>query len=353
MKTPTVSVIIPTYRRGHLLTFILEALTNQTSKDFEVLMIVKPSGDTTEEVIKEYSEKLAIKVVKQNQGYVVDALNLGLMHARGKILVFLDDDAVPLPDLISAYIMAYRTAGVGGVAGDVIPVTIKDNKLCQIKGASSEILEVNKKYYSENAFIWKLCNRPINGLDDYLFYLSKAGFVSFHFQVANRALSQPVNSLLAKGANMSILADAAKGFRFPDSWILGLTFEQYLGWYLWKKGYNVLFNSEIKAYHVHHGQSLSRNIKEAKKEALLYTEDRLLFYRLYDTERGLSLMHRLVLLAIETTIDIKSICLSKDVARISKLKNKFMAEMLGLKWLIHKKVGSRYSPRADLEKILQ
>ena len=353
MKTPTVSVIIPTYKRGHLLKHVLEALTNQSCQDFEVLMIVKPSGDTTEEVIKEYREKLAIKVVKQNQGYVIDALNLGLNHTQGKIIVFLDDDAIPFPDLISEYIMAYKTTGVGGVAGDVVPVTIFGNKICQIEGTPSEILEVNKKLYSENAFIKKLCNRPLKGLEDYLLYLSKAGFVSLNFEAKNRALSQRVNSLLAKGANMSISSDAAKGFRFPDAWILGLTFEQYLGWYLWKKGYQVLFNPAIKAYHIHHGQSLSRNIRDAKKEAVLYTEDRLLFYRLYDSEPELSLIHRLVSLAIETTIDIKSICLNKDNTRINKLKSKFSAEMLGIKWLIHKKIGSKYTPRADLERILQ
>ena len=353
MKAPTVSVVIATYKRGNLLKYVLEALTNQTSRDFEVLMVVKPSGDTTEEVIQAYSNKLAINVVKQRQGYVTDAINLGIKHARGRIVVFLDDDAVPFPDLIYQYITAYKTADIGGVAGDVLPITIKEDKVCPVKGAPSEILGVDRKLYSENAFMRKLCNRPIKGLDDYLLYLSKAGFVSFNFRVANRALSQPVNSLLAKGANMSVLAKAAKGFRFPDSWILGLTFEQYLAWSIWKKGYRVLFNPAIKVYHIHHGQSLSRHIKEAKKEALLYTEDRLLFYRLYCSERGLSLVHRFVLLAIETVIDIKSVCLNKDAARISKLRNKFSAELLGLKWLIHKKIGSRYSPRADLEKMLQ
>lgn len=68
MKTPTVSVIIPTYKRGHLLKHVLEALTNQSCQDFEVLMIVKPSGDTTEEVIKEYREKLGNKSSQAKSG---------------------------------------------------------------------------------------------------------------------------------------------------------------------------------------------------------------------------------------------------------------------------------------------
>ena len=353
MKTPTVSIIIPTYKGGRLLKYVLEALTNQTSQDFEVLTIVKPSKDATEEIIKTYSKKLKMKVIKQTKGYVIDAYNLGLKNTQGKIIIILDDDAIPFPDLVAAYIMAYKTPGIGGVAGDVIPVSVSENRIQKVENTQSEILKVNKKLYSENALIQKLSNRPITGLEDYLLFLSKAGFVSINFGGANRALNQTVNSLLAKGANMSFLSEAVEGFSFPDSLILGFTFEQYLGWYLWKKGYRVLFDPTIKVYHIHHGQSLSRNIRDAKKQALLYTEDRLLFYRLYGSEPELSLTYRLVLLAIETLIDIKSICLKKDVARINKIRNKFYAELLGLKWLVYKKSGTYYSARAELQKILK
>ncbi len=351
-RNPTVSVVIPTYKRGHLLKHVLEALTNQTSEDFEVLMIVKPSGDGTEEVIKEYSVKLKTRVIIQSQGYVVDALNLGLSNAEGEIIVFLDDDAMPFPNLIQSYIMSYTMPEIGGVAGDVIPAVLKENKLCQFEGDPSEIIPVNKNQSSGNVFLKKLWSRPLKGLEDYMIYLSKAGFVSVNCEVANRALSQPVNSLLGKGANMSISSKASAGFKFPTSWVLGLTFEQYLGWHLWKKGYRVIFNPEIKAYHIHHGQSLSRNVKEAKKEAVLYTEGRILFYRLYGNELELSLMHRLVFLLIETIIEIKSICMNRETFLLSRFKNKFYAEMLGLRWLIYKKIGSEYSPLADLKKML-
>ena len=351
MKNPTVSVIIPTYKRGHVLNHVLKALTNQTSKDFEVLMIVKPSGDGTEEVIKEYSQKLNSKVIIQSEGYVIDALNLGLKNADGEIIVFLDDDAIPFPNLIQAYITSYTTPEIGGVAGEVISVALRGDKVCQLEGNPSEIITPEIKNQSSNIAI-KLWSRPLKGLEDYLIYLSKAGFVSINSEAANRALSQIVNSLLGKGANMSISSKAAAGFKFPTSWILGLTFEQYLGWYLWKKGYRVIFNPEIKAYHIHHGQSLSRNIKEPKKEAVLYTEARILFYRLYGSEPELSVMHRLVLLFIETIVDIKSICLNKETFRIARSKNKFYAEVLGLRWLIYKKLRLDYSPLADLKKML-
>jgi len=349
---PTVSVIIATYKRGHLLKHVLDALTNQTREDFEVLMIVKPSGDETEDVIEKYSEKLKMKVIIQSQGYIIDAYNLGLNSAKGEIIIFLDDDAVPFPNLIQSYIVSYTTPGVGGVAGDVIPVAFRENNFCQFEGNPSEVIPVNKNQSSETAFTRKLSSRPLKGLEGYLLYLSKAGFVSINYDVANQALSRPVNSLLAKGANMSVSSKACAGFKFPSSWVLGLTFEQYLGWYLWKKGYRVTFNPEIKAYHIHHGQSLSRHVKDSKKEAVLLTEDRLLFYRLYGSEPELSITYRLVLLLHETIIDIKSICLNKETFRIGRFKRKFYAELLGVRWLIYKKLRSNYSPLADLERLL-
>jgi len=349
-KNPTVSVIIATYKRGHLLNYVLEALSDQTIKDFEVLMIVKPSGDRTEQVIEAYRERLKIKVIIQTYGYFTDALNLGLKHVEGDIIVFLDDDAIPFPDLIHSYILSYSMPNVGGVAGDVIPVILKENKIYPFKDIPSEITFTKDL---KKTFFRKIINRPLKGLDNYLIYISRAGFVCLNHEVASRAGSQCVNSLLAKGANMSISSKASTGFQFPASWILGLSNEQYLGLHLWKKGYSVIFNPAVKAYHINHGQSLSRNVKDAKKAAILCTEVRLLFYRLHGSEPDLSAMHRLVLLILEIIVDIKNICLHRETSRINMFKNKFFAELIGLRWLIYKRLGLSYSPLADLEKMLQ
>jgi glycosyltransferase involved in cell wall biosynthesis len=349
-QNPKVSVIIATYKRGHLLNHVLDALTNQNNDDIEVLILVKPSSDETEQVVAKYSERLKIKVIIQKYGYVTDALNLGLKNAMGEIIVLLDDDAIPFPNLIQSYIFSYISPEVGGVAGDVIPVTLKENNIYLFEDTPSEIVH---SAVLENTFMRRLKNRPLKGLENYLLYISKAGVLYFNHKIADKASSQIVNSLLAKGANLSFSSKASSGFKFPSSCIIGLTFEQYLGWYLWKKGYNVIFNPEIKVYHIHHGQSLSRNIKDKKRATLFCIEERFLFYRLYGDESELSIMYRIVSLLMEAMIDIKNICLHKKISCIHMAKNKFFAEILGLRWLLCKKLGSNYTPLADLEKILQ
>jgi glycosyltransferase involved in cell wall biosynthesis len=349
-RKPTVSIIIATYKRGHLLNHVLDALTAQTIEDFEVLTIVKPSGDGTEQVIAQYHERLKIKVIIQNHGYVTDALNLGLKNVEGEIIVLLDDDAIPFPNFVQSYILSYASPEVGGVAGDVIPVTLNGNKICPLAATPSEIV---RPAALENTFVRKLRNCPLKGLENYFLYISKAGVLYFNHKVSGKASIQIVDSLLAKGANLSFSLKASAGFQFPTSCIIGLTFEQYLGWFLWKKGYRVLFNPEIKVYHINHGQSLSRNIKDAKKEALFCAEEKLLFYRLYGDEPELSMMYRLVWLLLDVMLDIKNICLYKKTSCIRMAKNKFFAELIGLRWLICKKLGSNYSPLVDLEKMLK
>lgn len=311
---------------------------------------MKPSGDGTEQIIEEYRERLKIKVIIQNQGYFTGALNLGLKNAEGKIIVFLDDDAIPFPDLIQSYILSYSMPNVGSVAGDVVPVVLKENKICSFKDIPSEIIPAKT---SKSPSIRKLRTHSLKGLENYLLYISKSGFVSLNYEVADKARNQLVNSLSAKGANMSVLSKAVVDFYFPTSCILGLTNEQYLSWYLWRKGYRTIFSPSIKVYHIHHSQTLSRNIKGTKKAALSDTEGRLLFYRLCCSEPELSIMHRIVLLLMETIVDIKNICLHKDVFSIGMLKTRFFAELIGLRWLIYKKFGLTYSPLADLEKMLQ
>lgn len=208
--------------------------------------------------------------------------------------------------------MAYSSPDVGGVAGDVIPVTMNGgHKICLFPDTPSELV---RPVTLRNIFARRIRNRPLKGLENYFLYLSKAGILYFNNKIAEKASNNLiVDSLLAKGANMSFSLKASTGFQFHTSCILGLTFEQYLGWYLWKKGYRVLFNPTIKVYHIHHGQTLSRNVKDPKKVALSCTEEKLLFYRLYGDEPELSIMYRLVWLLLDVLLDIKNICLHKKV----------------------------------------
>lgn len=150
---------------------------------------------------------------------------------------------------------------------------------------------------------------------------------------------------------MSVLSEVVVGFRFPASWILGFTSEQYLAWHIWKKGYSQIFNPQIKVYHLEHGQSLSRHFKDTKRETLLYTEQKLFYYRLNWKEAEFSLMRRLTWLSFETLIDLKRICVNRELHRTAGLKSTFYSLVIGFKMSLQKRFALAYSPLSDLEKL--
>lgn len=344
------SILIPTYKRAHLLDYVLRGLRDQTYNDFEVIVVLKPSGDNTEAIVREYKKWLNIKLIFQNKGYFTDALNLGLLHAQGDIIVFLDDDAIPHPDWLQNHVKSYADPSIGGVAGDVIPAKLEGKESKPIKKKASEIIPNHNPFLETiGSKIW---NRPLEGLENYLVYISKAGAVSYNSKMSQDVWHQTTKSLLGMGANMSILSEAVKNFHFANSWVLGLSNEQFLGWHIWKKGYNLIFNPKAKVHHLIHGQTLSRNIINPKKETLRRTEYNLLFYRLYGLEKNLSKMHRITWLIFSNLDNIKKICIDKETHRIFRMKSTFHSELIGLKWLLSRKIGGHYSPLIDLIKIL-
>ena len=352
MKTPFVTILIPTYKRAHLLDFTLDGLTRQTYKHFEVLVVLKPSGDRTEKIISKWSRDLKIRVIKQKQGYVLDALNLGLKDAAGQVILFLDDDVIPFPNLVQNHVESYCLSHIGGVAGDVLKAPLEEKEIWQFNLEPSDIIpSVNRANLTARIGM-KVWNKPLKGLEHYLFYISKAGIASINLKVANVSNRQVTKSLLGRGANMSVLRVAVSEFNFPNSWILGFTFEQFLGWHLWKKGYTIIFNPKLQVYHFEHGQSLSRNLKERKRETLLYTEQKLLFYRLYGAEASLSLMHRFVWLIVETIVNVKRICVNREAHRITRVKSILHSEAIGFKMILSKKLNTAYSALTDLKRLL-
>ncbi|AFZ26450.1 putative glycosyltransferase [Cylindrospermum stagnale PCC 7417] len=89
---PTVSVIIPTYQRGHLVSQAINSVLAQTYKDYEIIVINDGSQDNTPQVLAQFSDHHRITAIHQaNQGLSA-ARNAGIRSAQGKYIAFLDDD---------------------------------------------------------------------------------------------------------------------------------------------------------------------------------------------------------------------------------------------------------------------
>lgn len=84
------SVIIPTYNREKVLERAIDSVLNQSFKDFELIVVDDGSTDQTSEILKKYDKN--IKVIRTENKGVSAARNLGVQHASGIWLSFLDSD---------------------------------------------------------------------------------------------------------------------------------------------------------------------------------------------------------------------------------------------------------------------
>ncbi len=110
MNMPTVSVIIPTYNRAHVLGRSIQSVLNQTFQDFELIIVDDGSTDDTESLLNRFSSK-KIKYVRHqgNRGRSVTR-NTGIRLAKGDYIAFLDDDDEWMPEKLDKQMKIIGTA---------------------------------------------------------------------------------------------------------------------------------------------------------------------------------------------------------------------------------------------------
>ena len=94
---PTVSVIIPTYNRAHLLRRAVQSVLNQSYKELEIIIVDDASIDTTPELVKGIDDERIVYLRHESNKGGSAARNTGIKHARGNYICFLDDDDFWLP----------------------------------------------------------------------------------------------------------------------------------------------------------------------------------------------------------------------------------------------------------------
>jgi glycosyltransferase involved in cell wall biosynthesis len=108
-KLPAVSVIIPAYNTAGYIGVALASVFGQSYTDFEVIVINDGSEDSNrlELAIGPYLPRI-IYLKQQNRGPSA-ARNLGIQHARGEYLAFLDSDDSWLPEYLTEQIEFLRS----------------------------------------------------------------------------------------------------------------------------------------------------------------------------------------------------------------------------------------------------
>ncbi|MBT7241074.1 MAG: glycosyltransferase [Candidatus Diapherotrites archaeon] len=108
------SVVIPSYNAAKHLPTLIESLSSQTIKPFEIIIVDDGSTDDTEKIVKKYK---LIKYFKKKNGGPAKARNFGALKSKGEIIVFTDSDCTPDKNWLSEMTKPFSDKKVGGVQG--------------------------------------------------------------------------------------------------------------------------------------------------------------------------------------------------------------------------------------------
>jgi GT2 family glycosyltransferase len=111
----SVSIIIPTFNGAARIGNCLDALLKQTARDnAEIIVVNDGSSDNTAEVVGRYP---GIRLITQANAGPAAARNRGASEAQRTILVFTDDDCVPMPEWLDAMLEPFEDPDIVGAKG--------------------------------------------------------------------------------------------------------------------------------------------------------------------------------------------------------------------------------------------
>ncbi len=273
------SVIVPTYKGARFIPNLLESLGRQSFRDFETIVVVKPCGDGTEEIVEEICSRhgLEYKILLQNGGYLTHALNMGLKRSSGDIILFADDDAI----LPQSWVMDYadrhsrfrRSGAISGHSISFIP-----------SHGFNDILSFTPIFRARRAprkdelasaltrsLRWRLL-RPVFDRPHPAFKKYRLGiFITRSFAIATGPyISRKICfSLPCLGVNMSFKREALQSTTLPEHSLVKIApyWEQYLGAKVVLEGWESIYDPSIAVVHVER-EGLSKSTNETERRIM-------------------------------------------------------------------------------------
>ena len=117
---PKISIIVPAFNEEMNAVRTVNYLLKSEYPDFEVIFVDDGSKDSTFNTVNTaFENNPNVKVLTKLNGGKAAALNFGIEHASGEILVCIDADTILPADAISKLMPFFEDSRVGSVAGNV------------------------------------------------------------------------------------------------------------------------------------------------------------------------------------------------------------------------------------------
>lgn len=112
-SSPTVSVVIPSYRRAGTIRTAIDSALAQTWTDLEIVVVDDASGDDTQRVVQEIDDpRVRLLVHQRNRGGNA-ARRTAIEASRGRYIAFLDADDSWYPTKLERQLASLERAGSG------------------------------------------------------------------------------------------------------------------------------------------------------------------------------------------------------------------------------------------------
>ncbi|GMU43191.1 MAG: glycosyltransferase family 2 protein [Xanthomonadales bacterium PRO6] len=117
----SLSIAIPSFRRGEIALASIRALSALERKADEILLVDQTQDHPPDvvEALQALHDAGTIRWLRLSEPSIPHAMNVGLLQARSEVVLFLDDDMVPDARLVAVHAEAQAQAP-GLVAGQVL-----------------------------------------------------------------------------------------------------------------------------------------------------------------------------------------------------------------------------------------
>ena len=114
-----ISVVIPTYNRSLFVHKCIQSLIEQDFKqdEFEIIVVSDGSTDDTRQIVGQFTGLPTVILLEQENAGLSSGRNAGALAASGEIVLFLDDDVICAPGLLTAHHTAHMGRTVVVVGG--------------------------------------------------------------------------------------------------------------------------------------------------------------------------------------------------------------------------------------------
>lgn len=118
----TISIVIPTYKRKDSLVRLLKSLKTEVNDSTEVIIVEQIFNNEKEYRKVTHENNINLKYFFLKEASTSKAKNYGVKRAKGKYILFLDDDVIAKKRLIRNHLKNFENKNICAVVGKCVTV---------------------------------------------------------------------------------------------------------------------------------------------------------------------------------------------------------------------------------------